>query len=143
MAAGGLVRGTEGNASARAGDLIAVSPSGLQYDTLRAEDVCLVTSEGELVEGLEPSVELPMHLAVLAARPEVAAVVHTHSPRATAHPPVAVAVGRSGTAELGEAVVEAAAGGNAVVIRDHGPVCFGVNLPEALARAFALEEQAR
>jgi len=143
MAAGGLVRGTEGNASARAGDLIAVSPSGLQYDTLRAEDVCLVTSEGELVEGLEPSVELPMHLAVLAARPEVAAVVHTHSPRATVHPPVAVAVGRSGTAELGEAVVEAAAGGNAVVIRDHGPVCFGVNLPEALARAFALEEQAR
>jgi L-fuculose-phosphate aldolase len=143
MAAGGLVRGTEGNASARAGDLIAVSPSGLQYDTLRAEDVCLVTSEGELVEGLEPSVELPMHLAVLAARPGVGAVVHTHSPRATVHPPVAVAVGRSGTAELGEAVVEAAAGGNAVVIRDHGPVCFGVNLPEALARAFALEEQAR
>ena len=49
MAEGGLVRGTEGNASARAGDLVAISPTGLAYDALRAEDVCLVTAEGELV----------------------------------------------------------------------------------------------
>jgi len=47
MAAGGLVQGTEGNASARAGELIAGSPSGLPYATLRAEDVCLVTPAGE------------------------------------------------------------------------------------------------
>ena len=108
MAADGLVRGTEGNASARAGELIAISPSGLAYDSLRPEDVCLVTPDGELVEGPEPSVELPMHLAVLAGRPDVGAVVHTHSPRATANPPVPVAVGVSGTAELGAAVVKAA-----------------------------------
>ena len=50
MAAGGLVRGTEGNASSRAGDLIAVSPTTLPYDTLRPEDVCLVTADGELVD---------------------------------------------------------------------------------------------
>lgn len=118
---------------------MAISPSGLEYATLRAEDVCLVTMEGELVEGPRPSVELPMHLFVLAARPDVGAVVHTHSPRATARPPVAVAVGESGTAELGAAVVAAAAGGDAVVIRDHGPVCFGRDLAEAVARAFSLE----
>ena len=139
MAAGGLVRGTEGNASARAGELLAVSPTALPYDTLRPEDVCLVTTEGELVEGPEPSVELPMHLAVLAARPDVGAVVHTHSPLATAEPPVPKAEGVSGTPELGAAVLEAAAGGNAVVIRNHGPVCFGADLAEALARAFAIE----
>ena len=139
MAAGGLVRGTEGNASARAGELLAVSPTALPYDTLRPEDVCLVTTEGELVEGPEPSVELPMHLAVLAARPDVGAVVHTHSPLATAEPPVPVAEGVSGTPELGAAVLEAAAGGNAVVISNHGPVCFGADLAEALARAFAIE----
>jgi L-fuculose-phosphate aldolase len=133
------VRGTEGNASARSGDLIAISPSGLEYESLGPEDVCLVTPDGELVEGPTPSVELPMHLAVLAARPEVGAIVHTHSPRATARPPVPVAVGISGTTELGAAVLEAAAGGNAVVIRDHGPVCFGANLAEAVARAFAVE----
>jgi L-fuculose-phosphate aldolase len=139
IAEGGLVRGTEGNASVRAGGLIAISPSGLDYETLRAEDVCLVTPEGELVEGPQPSVELPMHLAVLAARPDVCAVVHTHSPRATVRPPVPVAVGESGTPELGAAVVEAAAGGDAVVIRDHGPVCFGRDLAEAVERAFRVE----
>jgi L-fuculose-phosphate aldolase len=139
IAAGGLVRGTEGNASARAGELVAISPSGLVYDTLRPEDVCLVTPEGKLVEGPRPSVELPMHLAVLAARPDVGAIVHTHSPRATAHPPVPVAIGESGTTELGAAVVEAAAGADAVVIRGHGPVCFGRDLAEAVERAFSVE----
>jgi L-fuculose-phosphate aldolase len=139
IAKGGLVRGTEGNISARAGELVAISPSGLEYATLRPEDVCLVTPEGDLVEGPKPSVELPMHLAVLAARPDVGAIVHTHSPRATARPPVPVAVGVSGTPELGAAVLAAAAGGNAVVIRDHGPVCFGVDLAEAVGRAFWVE----
>jgi L-fuculose-phosphate aldolase len=142
MAAGGLVRGTEGNASARAGELVAVSPTGLAYETLRAEDVSLVTPDGLLAEGPTPSVELPMHVAVLAARPDVGAVVHTHSPRATANPPVPVAVGVSGTAELGAAVVDAAADGLAVVIEDHGPVCFGTDLADALARAFELERAA-
>jgi L-fuculose-phosphate aldolase len=142
MAAGGLVRETEGNASARAGDLIAVSPSGLPYETLRPDDVCLVTLEGERVEGPEPSVELPMHLAVYAARPDVGAVVHTHSPRATASPPCPVAVGVSGSVELGDAVVAAAGSGNAVVMREHGPVCFGGDLAEALGRAFDLEARA-
>jgi L-fuculose-phosphate aldolase len=143
MAAGGLVRGTEGNASARAGELVAVSPTGMPYDTMLLEDVCLVTIEGELVEGPEPSVELPMHLAVLAARPDVGAIVHTHSPHATARSPVPVADAPSGTAELGAAVLEAAGGGDAVVIRGHGPVCFGSDLAEALARAFELEGAAR
>jgi L-fuculose-phosphate aldolase len=142
MAAGELVRGTEGNASARAGGLVAVSPSGLAYETLRPGDVSLVTPEGLLVEGPTPSVELPMHLAVLAARPDVGAVVHTHSPRATASPPAPVAVGDSGTAELGAAVVEAAGAGYEVVIEGHGPVCFGVDLAEALTRALDLEARA-
>lgn len=143
MAAAGLVRGTEGNASVRAGKLVAVSPTGLPYATMRSEDVALVTLEGELVEGREPSVELPMHLAVLAARPDVGAVVHTHSPCATARPSVPVAEGASGTAELGAAVVAAAGNGHAVVMRDHGPVCFGAGLAEALERALALEAAAR
>jgi L-fuculose-phosphate aldolase len=148
MAAAGLVQGTEGNASARAGDLVAISPSALSYDTLGPEDVCLVTPCGELVEGPKPSVELPMHLAVLAARTEVGAVVHTHSPCATALSvsggcPVPVAeAAPSGTVELGEAVLDAA-GGDAVVIRGHGPVCLGTDLAAALSRAVALEEQAR
>jgi L-fuculose-phosphate aldolase len=144
MAAGGLVRGTQGNASARAGELIAISPSELPYEAMRPDHVCLVTPEGRLVEGPKPSVELPMHLAVLAARPEVGAVVHTHSPLATARPPVPVAeAAPSGTLELGRAVLEAAGEGDAVVIRGHGPVCFGVDLAAALERAFELEQLAK
>ena len=143
MEAGGLVRGTEGNASARAGNLVAVSPTSLPYTTLRPEDISLVTAEGELVEGRAPSVELPMHLAVLAARLDVGAVVHTHSPYATAWPSVPVAEGASGTAELGAAVVAAASDGDAVVMLGHGPVCFGVDLARAFERAVALEEAAR
>jgi L-fuculose-phosphate aldolase len=143
MADGGLVQGTEGNASARAGELLVVSPSGLPYETLRPEDVCLVTPAGQLVEGPPPSVELPMHLAVYAARPDVGAIVHTHSPRATAAPPCPVAVGVSGTVELGAAVVAAVGDGHVVVMRDHGPVCLGADLGEALERAFELESAAR
>ena len=142
MASGGLVQGTEGNASARAGDLIAISPSALPYDTMRPEDVCLVTPEGVLVEGPRPSVELPMHIAVLAARPDVGAVVHTHSPLATARPMVPVADAPSGSSELGEAVLAAAGDGQAVVIGGHGPVCFGASLADALERAFELERLA-
>jgi L-fuculose-phosphate aldolase len=143
MEAGGLVRGTEGNASARAGDLVAVSPTSLPYDTLRSEHISLVTAEGELVEGRAPSVELPMHLAVLAARPDVGAIVHTHSPYATGWPSVPVAEGASGTAELGAAVVAAAGERDAVVMLGHGPVCFGADLAGAFERAVALEEAAR
>ena len=163
MADGGLVLGAAGNASARAGYLVAVSPSRLWYDTLRTEDVCLVETDGTLVEGPTPSVELPMHLAVLAARSEVGAVVHTHSPYATAlsrivneipvvEPELTELVGgelpvarpaASGEAELGEAVLDAAGSRWAAVVRDHGPVCFGRDLDGALACAFAVEENAR
>jgi L-fuculose-phosphate aldolase len=163
MAAGGLVLGVAGNVSARAGDLVAVSPSRLWYDTLRPEDVCLVGLDGTPLEGPTPSVELALHLAVLGARPEIHAVVHTHSPHATAlscvldeipvvEPEQAIAVGGpvpvaayapSGTAAAGEAVLAAAGRRRAAVIRGHGPVCLGGGLAEALACAFAVEENAR
>jgi L-fuculose-phosphate aldolase len=149
MASGGLVAGTEGNVSARAGELVAISQTALPYEPLEPGVVCLVTADGGLVDGPEPSVELPMHLAVLAARPDVGAVVHTHSPCATAlslgsGSPVPVArAAPSGSAELGRAVLEAAGDGDAVVVRGHGPVCFGVDLAAAVSRALALEEQAR
>ncbi len=143
MAGERLVAGTEGNASARAGELVVISPSGLAYDALRPEDVALVEADGTLVEGPPPSVELPMHLAVLGARPDVGAVVHTHSPHATARPTVPVAEGRSGTVELGSAVGAALGEGDAVVIRAHGPVCVGRDLPAALVCAIELERAAR
>ena len=155
--------GAAGNVSARAGELVAVSPSRLWYDTLRPEDVSLVEPDGTAVDGAPASVELPMHLAVLAARAEVGGVVHTHSPYATAlsavtdeipavEPEQEALVGGalpvapaapSGEPALGEAVLAAAGERRAVVVRDHGPVCFGADLAGALACAFAIEENAR
>src|SRR5512132_3642713 len=82
LEAAGLVHGTSGNVSARDPEtgLIALSPTSLAYDRMSADDVAVIEPEGRQLEGGKPSVELPMHLAILGGRPEVGAVVHTHSP---------------------------------------------------------------
>ena len=68
LAAAGLVVGTSGNVSVRAGDLIAVSPSGLDYADLTAELVGVHRLDGTAVAApLRPTSEMPLHLAVLAA----------------------------------------------------------------------------
>jgi L-ribulose-5-phosphate 4-epimerase len=160
----GLVTGTSGNVSARDSQtgLIAISPTSMPYDRIRPEDVSVVDSQGDLLEGAGPSVELPMHLAIQSGRPEVAAIVHTHSPYATAtglvldEIPVvlaeqAAAVGGpipvvpyapTGERAMGEAML-AAGDAWAVIVRNHGPVCLGRSLGEALRCAFAVEEAAR
>jgi L-fuculose-phosphate aldolase len=127
---------------------VVISPTALPYDSLRAEDVCLVTADSELVEGPKPSVELPMHLAVLAQRDDVGAVVHTHSPYATALSLVGDSV----------PVAEAAPSGTPGSARPCWPPrttatpwsCVATVRsasapisPRALARAFTLEENAR
>jgi L-ribulose-5-phosphate 4-epimerase len=160
----GLVRGTSGNVSARDAQtgLIAISPTSVPYDRMRPEDVSVVDPEGELLEGAAPSVELPMHLAIQSGRPEVAAIVHTHSPYATGaglvldEIPVvlaeqAAAVGGpipvvpyapTGERAMGEAVL-ASGDAWAAIVRNHGPVCLGRSLGEALRCAFAVEEAAQ
>jgi L-ribulose-5-phosphate 4-epimerase len=164
LEAAGLVTGTSGNVSARDGEtgLVAVSPTTIPYDRMQPEDVAVVDSEGEQLEGAPPSVELPMHLAIQAGRPEAAAVVHTHSPYATGLAAVldeipvvlaeqAAAVGGAipvvpyaptGERAMGEAVL-AAGDAWAAIVRSHGPVCLGRSLGEALRCAFAVEEAAQ
>src|ERR1700748_2654311 len=81
----GLMVGTAGNVSVRAGDLVAVTPSGVRYAGLTPELVGVHRLDGTAVEALlAPTSELPRHLPIYAARPEAGAVVHTHSPAATA-----------------------------------------------------------
>lgn len=164
LEAAGLVTGTSGNVSVRdpGTGLVAVSPTSIPYDRMRPEDVSIVDPEGGLVEGAPPSVELPMHLAIQSGRPEAAAVVHTHSPYATAlglvleEIPIvlaeqAAAVGGAipvvayaptGERAMGEAVL-AAGDAWAVIIRNHGPVCLGRSLSQALRCALAVEETAQ
>src|SRR5256885_2035337 len=83
----GLVRGTSGNLSARepGADTCLVTPTGVDYDTMRPEDVVLVDLAGQPVDqGPKPSVDTPIHAAIYRVRPDVGACIHTHSPYAAA-----------------------------------------------------------
>jgi L-ribulose-5-phosphate 4-epimerase len=83
-----LVHATAGNVSTRvAGEpgLIAMTPAATPYDVLELEDVCMVDVDGTIVDARRaPTSELPLHTLVYQRRPEVGAIVHTHSPAAMA-----------------------------------------------------------
>mgnify|MGYP000249410086 CR=1 FL=1 len=84
----GYLAGTGGNMALRAGeDHMLVTPSGVDYYTMGAEDICVIRlSDHQQVEGeMEASVESGMHVRVLAARPDCLASVHTHQPIASAY----------------------------------------------------------
>ena len=159
----GLAVGSAGNISVRVGDIVAITPSGISYTEMRAEDVCLVALDGtELAEHTEtPSSETPMHLAIYAAT-KAAAVVHTHSPEVIALSaareelpaihyaitglggPVRVApYVRFGSAGLAAAAVTALDGRSAAILRNHGAVTYGRDLAQAYDRALLLEWLAR
>src|SRR6188474_2803359 len=81
----GLVVGTAGNVSAREGDHVYITPKALPYEEMTEGDVVKMSLDGDLAGGgREPSSEHRVHLAIYAARPDVMAVVHTHSVHATA-----------------------------------------------------------
>jgi L-fuculose-phosphate aldolase len=158
MVADGLVVGTSGNVSVRAGDLVAVSPSGLPYEDLTPELVGVHTLDGGPVQApLAPTSELPMHLAVY-AHTGARAVVHTHSVAATAvsilvetvpsvHYQVAtfggpIRVARYatyGTPELAANMAVALSGRTGCLLANHGTVAIGRDLGEAYTRARYLE----
>jgi L-fuculose-phosphate aldolase len=160
LAQEGLVIGTAGNVSARAGDdAVAVSPTGAALADLSADQVSVVDLEGELVDGeLEPTSELGLHLGVY-RRYEAAAVVHTHAPMATAlscvlerelpcvHYGMLLLGGTVrvapyetfGTPELAAAVLDALDGKTAALMANHGAVTHAADMAGAVDRALLLE----
>jgi L-fuculose-phosphate aldolase len=86
----GLVIGSSGNISMRLPPkgktgLMAITPTSRHYDTLEPDDIPIIDFNGNMVEGkLPPSVETPLHIAIYKARPNVNAVIHTHSTYASA-----------------------------------------------------------
>lgn len=157
-AAEGLVVGTSGNVSARVGDTVLVTPSGVPYERLGPEDAVGVDPEGNQVLGeLAPTSELPLHLAVY-RNTGAAAVVHTHAVHATAVStlvtevpsvhyaaaliggPVRVApYARYGTAELAENMLTALRDRTGCLLANHGTVTHGATLDEAYDRTAQLE----
>ena len=154
----GLVVGTAGNLSVRGGDLVAITPTSVDYDELDPALICVVGLDGELVEAARaPSSELPMHLAVYHAT-HAAAIVHTHAPYATTLAtvaeelpaihymiaelggPVRVApYATFGTDELAASVMDALEGRSAVLLRSHGTLTLGDSLEQAYWRSVLLE----
>jgi L-fuculose-phosphate aldolase len=135
----------------------------VRYDELRRSDLVTVDASGRVVEGARaPSLELQLHLAIYAARPDVGSVVHTHSPRATAWSflgeplpdlleeqtyygvgPVAVSRRRPpGSPQLAQAVVSALGDSAAALIGSHGVVAVGSDCHAALAVAEVVEQTA-
>jgi L-fuculose-phosphate aldolase len=156
LAAAGLVVGTSGNVSVRDGDRVWLSAKGASLAELTADDIAIVALDGTVVAG-EPTSELELHLAVY-RRSDAGAVVHTHSPRATAvacvldELPVVhyslLAMGGAirvapfaafGTLELAAAVADALDGRSAALLANHGAVTYGATLGEAVERAVVLE----
>ena len=82
----GLVIFTWGNVSAidRKKGLVVIKPSGVSYETMKADDMVVLDLRGNIVEGrLKPSSDTPTHLVLYNAFPEIGGVVHTHSTYAT------------------------------------------------------------
>ncbi len=98
-----LVTFTWGNVSAidRASGLIAIKPSGVEYDEMTADDIVLVSLEtGERVEGrLKPSSDTPTHLELYRAYPSIGGIVHTHSRWATSFAQAGVGIDAMGTTQ--------------------------------------------
>jgi L-fuculose-phosphate aldolase len=154
----GLVVGTSGNVSVRYEDSVLITPSGLDYDELTVDDICVLDLSGQIIEGhLKPSTETPMHL-VAYHDPSVRAVVHTHSPFATVLstvidelPPIHYMMSTLGPSilvapyatpasqELGIAMQRGLKDRLAVILQNHGTVAVGPTAEKAYRNAVSLE----
>ena len=156
----GLSAGTSGNLSARTGRGYLITPSGVPYDTLTPGSLVEVDLEGRRVGGaMQPSSEWSFHAGIYRARPEVAAIVHVHSPWATAlactrqpipafHYEVAMAGGSDircadyatfGTRALARSALRALAARRACLLANHGQIALGGSIPAAFAMAVKVE----
>lgn len=158
LAAAGLLIGTAGNVSVRFGDHVAVTATGVKLADCTPDDVTVVALDGSVVAGdLAPTSELDLHLG-LYNRLGAGAVVHTHSPAATALSLVVdelpcvhyqlLALGGAirvapfapfGTTELAEHVFAALEGKLAALMANHGAVTYAPTLDKAVENALLLE----
>jgi L-fuculose-phosphate aldolase len=154
MDALGMNRGSTGNVSLRQGEGMLITPTGMGADDLRAEDMVWRGWDGTLRGAWEPSSEWPFHQAIYLARPDLHAIVHTHSVHAAAlaclrrplppfHYMVAVAVAGGddvpcvpyhlfGTDALSAAVAAAFTHRDACLMANHGLVAAGPTLARAM-----------
>ncbi|MGE7469651.1 class II aldolase/adducin family protein [Bosea sp. NPDC003192] len=148
----GFCPSKSGNVSARFGDGFLITPSGLPYARTKPEDLIYLALDGTVLSGSrKPSSEWPFHVAIYKARPDAQAIVHTHSPRATAlscarrgipafHYMIALCGGADvrcadyatfGSPELAANAVRALESRKAVLLANHGVIALGASLAGA------------
>lgn len=156
----GLAPGTSGNISVRTERGFLVTPSGMAYDQLHGDDAVAVDRDGTIRHGQRaPSTEWRLHHDILAGRPDVHAIVHTHSRFCTAVaclrrpiPAIHYMIVQAGSdeipcadyatfgsAELAASVVRALGTGHACLMANHGMVALGTSLASALKLAAEIE----
>ncbi len=166
MNASGLNQGTSGNISARSGATMLITPSGRPYATMKPDDIAAMPIEGEYGAWsgpFRPSTEWRFHLDIMKARPDVGAVVHTHSTFATilamARKPIpachymiaafggndvrCAGYARYGTKALSAEVLKALEGRNGCLLANHGMIAVGATLEKAMWTAVELETIAK
>ncbi len=163
LAALGLMPGTTGNLSIRSHVGMLVTPSGMNWDLMEPQDLIEMSLEGERRRGLRtPTTEWRLHGELYRARPELEAIVHTHSRFATIisclretipaiHYMIALTGGpvipcaryeTYGTQELAVSCVESLGGGKATLLANHGQVSASTSLEDAVKVAIEVENLA-
>jgi L-fuculose-phosphate aldolase len=163
MNALGINQGKSGNVSARIDAGFLITPTGIAYDKTKPEDIVEVRMDGGFSGNVLPSSEWRFHRDIYAARPEVHAIVHTHSTFATTlavhgkgipafHYMIAVAGGDNircapyatfGTQALSDAAVAALENRKACLLAQHGMIACDASLEKALALAVEVESLAQ
>jgi L-fuculose-phosphate aldolase len=160
----GLGVGTSGNLSARSEKGFFITPTGVSYNDLKPELLVELNEEGDVINGdLKPSSEWRFHRDIYLDRSEAGAIVHVHSPFATAiactrrsipafHYMIAIAGGDSircaeygtfGTAELSINVVKALEDRKACLMSNHGIIALDKDIASAFKMALEVEELAK
>lgn len=166
MNSSGLNQGTSGNISARVDDDMLITPSGVPYEQLEPQDISSMSLKNDSYEWdgpCKPSSEWHFHRAILQAKPDLGAIVHTHSTFATVvsiarenipacHYMIAAFGGNSvscadyatfGTPGLSTNILHAMEGRSACLLANHGMIAGGVNLDKAMWAAVELETLSR
>jgi L-fuculose-phosphate aldolase len=160
----GYIIGTYGNASARVPEGLIVTPSRVSYGEITTEDMVVVSPDGNILDGNRvPSSETSVHRLIYNARPDIGAILHTHSFYATAlsctHQSVPVIVEEQSQVigaeiscthyvpagqhlALGEEVARALGTSNGVLLANHGAVACGRTVDEAVFAAQIVERVA-
>lgn len=155
----GLNQGTSGNISVRIGERILLTPSGLPYDDMTPEQIVEMDFNGTYYGPCRPTSEWRFHRDILASRPDVDTVIHTHSMFSTTiaclhqdipalHYMIAMAGGDSircaeyatfGSEELSKAALVALKDRKACLLANHGLIVLGATLKKTLALAVEVE----